>query len=710
MCPLITLKLLGAVDLLAPDGSSVSPVVTRPKTLAVLAYLATARPRGLHRRDAVISVFWPEKSQKRARRSLRQTSHFLRSALGHEVLVSRGKEEIGIDRGRVTADVFGLEDTIDRGDVDGALSLYDGDFMQGFFLRGAPDFEDWVAGEQVRLRRRLFAATSEAIRIAREDGRIEDALALAQRVAELRPGHEPSGRELMVLCLDAGDRAGAGRAYARLVKQLAEGFAVAPDPETQAVADLVKQAAPHRRREDPVRSGTPLAGHTEANAHPAQAAASLARIDPPSSPRSARPARLLAVATFASLAALAATASLNRRGGVSPEIPAASPFAAELVKSSEELDGPPLRTSRDAVVLLSEAIRVDTAHAPAYAHLALALSGQVQVGGASPELADSAEHLARRAIEKTPEEPVAWLSLANALGAQGRLGEADSAFQAGLSRDPLDASLHFGVGWYAFLRGDLDHSLRSFGSALESRPDAALAFAHIGAVWLLAGAEERANVWLAVALDRMPDHPGVLALRAASYAHARRRTEVRALVDTWVRRQPDNAEAFAVGARAALREGDWERAAELGRMGHLLQPGLRGAVGVTLESAYGYALLRLGRLEEAVPLLQSAIRSGQAAVARGDERPGVYFDVAAGYAALGDREASMRWLRDARTKGWLHHDLVPMGLSQFEELSGDEAFRAWKDEIEAELVRASRRVEAVTIATQTLEQLVLGSN
>lgn len=53
------LQLWGAVDLTRDDGTVAASVLAQSKRLALLSYLALARPRGLHRRDKLLALFWP---------------------------------------------------------------------------------------------------------------------------------------------------------------------------------------------------------------------------------------------------------------------------------------------------------------------------------------------------------------------------------------------------------------------------------------------------------------------------------------------------------------------------------------------------------------------------------------------------------------------------------------------------------------------------
>src|SRR2546422_8632153 len=90
---MIEFRLLGTLHLIDAAGREVKSLLTRPRRLALLAYLAAATPRGLHRRDSLLALFWPELDQEHARAALRQALHVVRDALGADVIVTRGDEE-----------------------------------------------------------------------------------------------------------------------------------------------------------------------------------------------------------------------------------------------------------------------------------------------------------------------------------------------------------------------------------------------------------------------------------------------------------------------------------------------------------------------------------------------------------------------------------------------------------------------------------------
>src|SRR5437773_9688894 len=69
---MIEFRLLGTLHLTDAEAREVKSLLTRSRRLALLAYLAAATPRGFHRRDTLLALFWPELDQDHARAALRQ--------------------------------------------------------------------------------------------------------------------------------------------------------------------------------------------------------------------------------------------------------------------------------------------------------------------------------------------------------------------------------------------------------------------------------------------------------------------------------------------------------------------------------------------------------------------------------------------------------------------------------------------------------------
>jgi len=251
---MLRFRTLGQVDLRGPDGLPVQELLTQPRRLGLLAYLAVARPRGLHRRDRLVTLFWPELDDTRARAALSQALHVIRKALGPGILVARGSEEVGVDFGRLLADADQFEQAADAGALTDADRLYQGDLLPGFHLDDAPEFEDWLAATRTRLRQRAVALAREGAAQAEGAGDRDAAIAWLARLLEREPLEEAALQRLVALRAEAGDRAGALRAYEDFAARLRRELEVAPSPKTEQLVARVRAergapAAPPAPRE-----------------------------------------------------------------------------------------------------------------------------------------------------------------------------------------------------------------------------------------------------------------------------------------------------------------------------------------------------------------------------------------------------------------------------------------------------------------------------
>jgi DNA-binding SARP family transcriptional activator len=247
----IELKTLGSLDL-RQGGKEVRAVLKQPKRLALLAYLAITTPRRFHRRDALLGMFWPELDQSHARAALRRAIYFLRQALGDEVIVGRGDEELAIMEEGFSADVARFEVALAAGDFAGAVNLYGGDLLEGFFVSQAPEFERWLDLERVRLRDRAAGAIKALIDSAEKKGNIAEASSWAQRLAVLSPFDETAFRSQVGLFERSGDRAGAIKAYEGFAARLKEAYEIEPSADTQRLMGQIR-----RRQAEPVGEEAP---------------------------------------------------------------------------------------------------------------------------------------------------------------------------------------------------------------------------------------------------------------------------------------------------------------------------------------------------------------------------------------------------------------------------------------------------------------------
>ncbi len=240
----LRLRSLGAVEL---QGSGADPgsVLRAPKRFALLAYLALAD--GFCRRDVVVGLLWPDRSQEQARNVLRNTLHHLRRALGPDVIVNRGTQEIGLRPGAVECDAVLLAEAVEAGRDDEAVRLYGGPFLEGLHVPGAsPDFEAWVHEQRRRLERLRASALTRLAEDAEGRGDYDEAVLRWRELASQDPYSSRIARRLMEALDAAGDRPAALR-YARIHAELVRAeLGADPDPAVVELANRLRSAPPER--------------------------------------------------------------------------------------------------------------------------------------------------------------------------------------------------------------------------------------------------------------------------------------------------------------------------------------------------------------------------------------------------------------------------------------------------------------------------------
>src|SRR6056297_26057 len=107
---MLRLQFLGSISVQKEDGSFDHAIAKGAKRLSLLAYLVLAKPKGYHRRDELLALFWPDLGKKSARNSLSNILYHIREALGRDVILHRGAEEICINTKKIWCDVLAFEE------------------------------------------------------------------------------------------------------------------------------------------------------------------------------------------------------------------------------------------------------------------------------------------------------------------------------------------------------------------------------------------------------------------------------------------------------------------------------------------------------------------------------------------------------------------------------------------------------------------------
>ena len=209
-----------------------------PRQLGLLTLVATAGQQGLSR-DRAIGILWPDTPEDQARHTLSQTLYNIRRAAGRDLIV--GTSLLRLDP-RVTSDVGELRSAILTGDLETVGRLYSGQYLAGFYLPGAPEFERWVEEERAGLEFEAKRAIERLAKQADDERRPADAVRWWQRLADLEPLSARYIAGLMHALAGAGDRSGA-LARAKLYRETVHRELNAePDPAVQKLEATLRTA------------------------------------------------------------------------------------------------------------------------------------------------------------------------------------------------------------------------------------------------------------------------------------------------------------------------------------------------------------------------------------------------------------------------------------------------------------------------------------
>jgi len=231
---------LGAPLLLTHSGEQVR-FRTR-KHFALLIRLAVEAGRKLTR-DYLMDLLWPDVAAPRARHSLAQALTVLKEKVGREhILVQRAS--IALVAGAVEADV---------GRLDAAETAIRGQFLDGFEVPGAVQFEQWKDEWRAKLMPRIRDCLVKQMDGGRRIGDFAAVETHAQLLLELDPLSEDAVRGVMEARAWVGDRSNALKVFARFETRLADELGAKPSPDLVRIADLLREG--RRATPRPTKAG-----------------------------------------------------------------------------------------------------------------------------------------------------------------------------------------------------------------------------------------------------------------------------------------------------------------------------------------------------------------------------------------------------------------------------------------------------------------------
>jgi len=240
LVPHLQLLTLGAPLLLTQAGEQVR-FRTR-KHFALLIRLAVEAGRKLTR-DYLMDLLWPNVAAPRARHSLAQALTVLKERIGRDHLVVQ-RASLALVAGVVQVDLTRL---------DASETQIRGQFLDGFEVPGAVQFEQWKDEWRAKLMPRIRDSLVKQMDDGRRIGDFETVERHAQLLLELDPLSEDGVRGVMEARAWVGDRSNALKVYGRFETRLAEELGAKPSSDLVRIAGLLREG--RRAAPRPAKAG-----------------------------------------------------------------------------------------------------------------------------------------------------------------------------------------------------------------------------------------------------------------------------------------------------------------------------------------------------------------------------------------------------------------------------------------------------------------------
>lgn len=262
---MLRLRLLGGV-VIERSGLQVTETAELHKALALLALVAASGDRGITR-DELAAYLWPESAGAQARAALSQTLYTLRKQLAEPELFV-GTRTLRLNSSLIGVDLHDFEQALNRDDLEAAVDLYSGAFLQGLFVANCVELERWIESKRSDIAQQWSSAVESLGSQASERGDFASAARWWRRLTAAEPGNSRAVAAFLTALVATGDRAGALQAAQSHEAFLRSEFDAPPDPAVTEIVHQIRQGREPPRAEtnlDP-RSPADAAHHTHIEA------------------------------------------------------------------------------------------------------------------------------------------------------------------------------------------------------------------------------------------------------------------------------------------------------------------------------------------------------------------------------------------------------------------------------------------------------------
>lgn len=224
------------------------------KAVALLAYLGLSSPLP-QSKENLATLFWPEYDQQRAAANLRRSLYSINHELGPDLIISNRENVMLNPSCLFWQDVCEFRMLLENvkshqherivcaectGNLEKAVTLYRGSFLEGLNLRDAPEFDQWQYLQRDGFLQDLASSLEKLALAYASCGEWEKGIQRARYWVSLDHLNEDAQRTLIALYAQAGQRSAALHQFEEYSRILNDELGQSPDDELLALYQEIR--------------------------------------------------------------------------------------------------------------------------------------------------------------------------------------------------------------------------------------------------------------------------------------------------------------------------------------------------------------------------------------------------------------------------------------------------------------------------------------
>lgn len=217
------------------------------KAAAVLFYLVISKAPV--KRTRLAALLWPGKDISVAKNNLRTTLATLKKSLATHLIIRRTTITFNW-AAPYSLDIELLDKELNSGlatknidQLQRAIALYEGELLQGFQLRNAETFDEWLSQQREQLHLQVVQALETLLRLCMTQKAYQVGLAASRRLLQIELWSEVAHEHLMMLLVATGQREHALHQYEIYCRILKDEIGVEPSTEINLLYDRIRSGA-----------------------------------------------------------------------------------------------------------------------------------------------------------------------------------------------------------------------------------------------------------------------------------------------------------------------------------------------------------------------------------------------------------------------------------------------------------------------------------